>query len=578
MGPWRKRFVGVLTSLCVSAASGGVVESRAWAETSASPSIPPVPNAGEPLRASTLLRAADLQADADLLRLAYESLHPGLHRYNTPEELEQAFRALRAEFQQDRSLGDAYLAFSIFAAKVRCGHTYASFFNQKKAVSEALFRAPRIPFYFRWLGDRMVVTQSFAADPRLRAGSEVLSLNDVSVRTVLERLLTVARADGHNDAKRVAYLGVDGSSPYEAFDIYVPLLFPGLIPLDPTSIGALEVSPSTAAPPLSAASGSAPGSEAGAATKSSLSSGPGAVTELRLKVRAPTGGPPFTLSVPLESFEARKARVESADVAKGDKNAPAWTVRFEDKHLAVLRMPTWALYNSTWNWQAFLNTTFEALAQSSATDLMIDLRGNEGGLDVGDELVRHLISQEVPRQAVVRRVRYRSVPQELRPFLDTWDPSFLDWGEAALGPSDGFFTLIRDSDDALGSVLKPLAPRFAGRVWVIVGPTNSSATFEFAQTVRQNRLATLVGQPTGGNQRGINGGAFFFLRLPRSGIELDLPLIGQFPAGDRPDGGLEPDIRVTPTLQEIADGRDAELAAVKAQLKHLGQKRARQKP
>ena len=67
-----------------------------------------------------------------------------------------------------------------------------------------------------------------------------------------------------------------------------------------------------------------------------------------------------------------------------------------------------------------------------------------------------------------------------------------------------------------------MAPRYTGRVWVLVGADNSSATFEFAQVVQRNRLATLVGQPTGGNQRGINGGAFFFVRLPKSGIELDL--------------------------------------------------------
>jgi len=72
----------------------------------------------------------------------------------------------------------------------------------------------------------------------------------------------------------------------------------------------------------------------------------------------------------------------------------------------------------------------------------------------------------------------------------------------------------------------------------------------------------LVGQPTGGNQGGINGGGFFFLRLPRSGIELDLPLIGQLPDGDRPDAGLQPDIFVIPTVSDIARGRDAELDAV----------------
>lgn len=77
-------------------------------------------------------------------------------------------------------------------------------------------------------------------------------------------------------------------------------------------------------------------------------------------------------------------------------------------------------------------------------------------------------------------------------------------------------------------------------------------------------LATLVGQTTGGNQRGINGDAFFFLRLPHSGIELDLPIIGQFPQEPMPDAGITPDILVVPTLADVASGRDAEMEAVLA--------------
>jgi len=97
---------------------------------------------------------------------------------------------------------------------------------------------------------------------------------------------------------------------------------------------------------------------------------------------------------------------------------------------------------------------------------------------------------------------------------------------------------------------------------VIVDANNSSATFQFAQVVQRNKLGTLVGQPTGGSQRGINGGAFFFLRLPKSQIEMDLPLIGSFPVSAQPDAGLTPDVLVTPALQDIINRRDVELARI----------------
>jgi hypothetical protein len=112
------------------------------------------------------------------------------------------------------------------------------------------------------------------------------------------------------------------------------------------------------------------------------------------------------------------------------------------------------------------------------------------------------------------------------------------------------------------TVIHPVLPHFAGRVFVLVGAANSSATFQFAQVVQPRKRGTLVGEPTGGNRRGINGGAFFFLRLPHSGIELDLPLIGTFPRATEPDEGLIPDVIVPTTVADITVGRDAVLAAV----------------
>lgn len=81
--------------------------------------------------------------------------------------------------------------------------------------------------------------------------------------------------------------------------------------------------------------------------------------------------------------------------------------------------------------------------------------------------------------------------------------------------------------------------------------------------VQENKLGTLVGTPTGGNRRGINGGAFFFLRLQHSKIEVDVPLIGRFPIKDAPDAGIQPDIVVETNVDDIARGMDRPLEAAK---------------
>lgn len=461
-----------------------------------------------------LLAAADLQADVAVLEQAYTQLHPGLHRYNTPTQMAKHFRDLRRDLDHDQPLAEAYLAFSRFAAKVRCGHTYANFHNQPERIAAALFRSDnRVPFRFRWLGRRMVVTKNLSANPTLVPGTEVLAIEGVPTGRILDRLMTVARADGHNDAKRRADLEISGADRIAAFDVFLPLFFP--------HVDARHA----------------------------------------LRVRSPGDRTPRALEVPALTHAQRLADL---DLPAAD-DAAVFIRRDLGDDAALLDMPTWALYDSRWDWRGFLRDTFRDLQARGTRTLVIDLRRNEGGLGIGDVILGHLADRPLAMPGYRRLLRYRETPQSLRPHLDTWDRSFHDWGATArdIGDPD-FLQLVREGESADGDVVAPEAPRFAGRVYALVGATNSSATFEFARALRDSGLGTLVGQTTGGNRRGINGGAFFFLRLPRSGIELDLPLVGQFPAAPQPDAGIEPDIRVLPTPADIAAGRDVELEAALA--------------
>ena len=462
------------------------------------------------------ITAAALQRDIDVLEQAVLQLHPGAFRSNSPAQLTASVAALRRELDHDASLPEAWLAFSRFTASLRCGHTYPNPLNQSAPVQSRLFDgATRLPFHFRWLGGRMVVLRNYSGDPRLAPGTEVLSVAGVPSATLLARMLPLVRADGHNDEKRISLLEVAGRDKYETFDVLLPMLFPqvGAAPL-------LRVQP------------------------------PGAAAPLELRVQAQT---------------ASQRLAERQHVA-ATPQAPVWSLRRLEGGIALLDMPSWAVYDARWDWQAWLQQAFADERLQGARALVIDLRENEGGSDVGTELLAHLVEHEVPLPGYVRKTRYRVSPPELRPYLDTWDRSFHDWGDEATPMGDGFYRLERAGLSSEGERVAPAAPHYAGRVFVLIGAVNSSATFDFARAVRRAGVGTLVGQTTGGNLRGINGGAFFFLNLPNSHIELDLPLIGQFPLEPQPDAGLRPDIEVQPSAADLAAGRDVELAAVRRAL------------
>ena len=177
--------------------------------------------------AAPSLQPAALKADVAILEQTYRLLHPGLQRYLSARQVDQAFAALRQEFSRPRTVADAYLAFARFAAKIRCGHTYANFFNQSKEIKETLFeQSPRLPFYFRWIDGKMVVIRDFTDPAILPVGTEVTRINGVKSAVILAALLPLARADGGNDAKRIDQMNVTGDDVYESFDIYYPLLYP----------------------------------------------------------------------------------------------------------------------------------------------------------------------------------------------------------------------------------------------------------------------------------------------------------------------------------------------------------------
>jgi hypothetical protein len=468
------------------------------------------------------LPADALQADARVLRQAYETLHPGLYRYNTRDEMAARFDELDRALDHDQPVTEAFLAFTRFTAAIRCGHSYPNFSNQPRVIAGVLTAGrDRLPFRFVWIDRRMVVTEDFSGDPAVARGTIVEAIDGIATGEILDRMLPLARADGHNDAKRIDQLQVRGIDRYEAFDVYFPLLYPGRGPT------------------------------------------------FKLTVRSPHG----KTSVVEVAGLTHADRLARRPAPNASTNPLGWTIAEVVPGTLLLKMPTWVAYNAKWDWKGFVQQVFERLQADGATRLVIDLRGNEGDDRVGDEIVAHLIATPLVSEGIERKTRYRSVPAMLRPTLDTWDPSFFDWGAQATGPdAEGFYPLAggdgrsaKSNDDAPdGVVIQPRAPHFTGRVDVLLDAANSSATFGFAKLVQDHRLARLVGAPTGGNLRGIDGGAFFFVRLPNSQIEVDLPLIAQVPVTEMPDRGLLPDVAAMPTADDIAAGTDVALRAALA--------------
>ena len=104
-----------------------------------------------------------------------------------------------------------YLMVAEAVAALRDGHTQVSMYNQGAYTASLLYTRPdRVPFAFRLLGDRMIVTGDATQDGALPRGTEILTLDGRPVSDVIAALLPYASADGANDAKRRDELEVTG--------------------------------------------------------------------------------------------------------------------------------------------------------------------------------------------------------------------------------------------------------------------------------------------------------------------------------------------------------------------------------
>ncbi|KGE88327.1 MAG: S41 family peptidase [Phaeodactylibacter xiamenensis] len=459
-----------------------------------------------------LLQKDSLLADIDLLERALTEIHPGIYRYNSPESINREFDRLRAQVYAGMTEAAFMKILAQSIKKIRCGHTYLNPWNMNAALRERMFGG-RIyfPLGFSILNEQFIVTHNASEASGIRPGAAITSINGISAKTILDSLSTIAKVDGNNNSPVPHYLSVSNvnASHWNAFDLYFPLFFPmedAAFTIDYQNYGAEPMQ---------------------------------TVTLKALKK---------------EEREAVMKQRFSNSVSDNNR----WSLDLSNPDLAVMRLNTFAI----WKWKDFdqakwFKQSFRTIRQLGISNLAIDIRGNGGGLsEPRNELISYLIQKELGcsdgGKVLIRTTKVNPV---FRPYSRTWNEIIFE------GLPPQFYTRYDDTffelkEEAGCRNISPKKNRFKGQAFILGGPGNVSATFTLLQKARHYGFATFVGQESGGNQQGINGGEYLFFYLPHSQMEVDIPLKYLAPPGERPDEGVAPEVEVTLTQEDIAQGQD----------------------
>ena len=253
--------------------------------------------------------------------------------------------------------------------------------------------------------------------------------------------------------------------------------------------------------------------------------------------------------------------------AKYNETAVAKTnFKWMNSETAVMEINTFENYNYKYNFNKLFREYLTEFQQKNGQNLIIDIRKNEGG-NTSDmmKLIKFLTPKNIEFKDIQNTWAFLKIDSTLQNYVDN-----KDWASGWFNKDAKNFTLLPSGqykDKNLDKVIlieseKGLIPQ---NVYLLTSPTNSSATYIMADIFKTHKLATIVGQTTGGNQKGITASAMFFMVLPNTKIEVDVPLIGTDydVAKARPDAGISPDVYVKPNIEDVIKGIDTEMEAVK---------------
>jgi hypothetical protein len=111
-------------------------------------------------------------------------------------------------------------------------------------------------------------------------------------------------------------------------------------------------------------------------------------------------------------------------------------------------------------------------------------------------------------------------------------------------------------------IQQPQVNRFIGNVYVLQSGKSMSTTAEFTAATHYNKLATFIGEESGGSYCGGNGGDFARLTLKHTQLAVNIPLakyVMAIPPSNCHGKGTLPHYEVRTTINNVLKFRDPQL-------------------
>lgn len=455
---------------------------------------------------------AEMRQDLTALRQVLEESHPGLYRYTPKKGMDGDFEGALQSVDRPMDEREFYAVVTGLLSQIKDGHTRAYLDpNYRKSLNTIV---KRFPLRVRLLDGRLYVLAS--ADAKVPPGSELLSIDGMPVPRITEVMVKHLSGDGDILAGKYAAIGDNFWLCYYLF-VGQPATF---------KVG-----------------------------------------------YRPPGGQRKRAELAGMTAEAAK---ELEDAADGSPQKPLRYELLPLPHAARLTIETFALPppdKGGQDFPKFVAATFEQVRQEGIEDLVIDLRGNDGGDNLGLQLFSYLTDRPF-----LFNDSAEAVSQSF-PLLHQYShlgPDFTEEFEKKLVPAGDGHYRVEGNADLAPALQQPQKEPYLGRVWFLIDGEVFSATAQFCALARSHHRGIFVGEETGGAYHGNSSGEEAVITLPASQLRVVVPLLRYEMASSDPSAprrGVIPDHPFRSTIQQLLGKKDAEIEYI---LRLIQQERQRE--
>jgi hypothetical protein len=443
------------------------------------------------------ISAAAAQEDFDVLWKSIREAHGGLHRYVQPAELDRRVAGHRARVDRQMPITALARILSESIAELRDGHARLEL---DSLTSAALASATVLPLRVTIEDEKLIVlANDCPTDTTIRPGMVITGLNGRSSAELIRSLLPAVSGDGFIETGKVARLARDFASLYWLY-------------VEQTSSYTIVARDSD-----------------GRATSATL---PGILERDRRQVVNPVNA---TVAENFTRVDGPRGNVALDFLGEGN--------------VARLRV-------RAFDGQAFpttLDSAFKAVRERRAASLVLDLRGNGGGVDeYGALLVSYFVDHPF-------RYFDRIHVTTIAPSFATWLPRTFDtMRTGTVADATGGFRITSDLHPGVAEH-QPAGTSFTGRVAVLIDGGTFSTAADVAAQLRSMGRATFIGEETAGGYEGNTSGLNALIVLPNSRLRLKIMMYDYWNAVKPPatrGRGTMPDHRVVRRTADVLRGVD----------------------